>query len=191
MSMIVLSLLMTEQSAHERHVTDAAVLHEKMMMMMVMIASVALHHASRSLLATTTATQTQALAGRTLSAAEQRLGEILTRDETQVKRHVLGVFFLLERIEPTVLGMRSRPQLRRLEHIASRVVLLEQSRVEYLTRVDCLIVERDQLHAARPECDRREVGRIEATRVRVATYELTLRVLNHVNGSFFANLVQN
>lgn len=168
--MIVLGLLMTEQSAHERHVADAAVLHE-MMMMMVMIASVALHHASRSLLATTTAaTQTQALAGRTLSAAEQRLGEILTRDETQVERHVLGVFFLLERIEPTVLGMSSRPQLRRLEHIPGRVVLLEQSRVEYLTRVDCLVVERDQLHAARPECDRREVGRVEAARVRVATY---------------------
>lgn len=155
------------------------------------------HAAGETLLSASAAAGAQAerlsgrcLAGQTAAAAtEQRLGEILARDETQAQRQVVGVLLLLERVEAAVVGMRTRPQLRRLEHVARRVVLLEQSRVEYLTRVDGLIVERDHLHAARPERERREVGRVEATRVRIASYQLGLRVLDHVRCSFFAYLV--
>ena len=103
---------------------------------------------------------------------------------------MLVLLLLLERIEASVLGVALVPEHGGLEDVARVGGLLEQRLVEDLEGVDRLVVEGDQLQAARPEVEGREVGAVEAARVRVAADQLGFRVADHVQWPLLAHLLR-
>ena len=105
-----------------------------------------------------------------------------------MKQNILVVLLFLERIELAILGMQLVPEHRRLEHVAGVAVLLKHGLIEYLKAVHRLIVERHQLYAARPKVYGREVGRVEAARVRITSDELRLGVTDDVVRALLAHL---